>query len=137
FGIAYDFKTNVTPLLTYLLLPQCWSVGVELSFYLIAPYLNRLRTFDLTLCFVADLSARLLARNYLGLAHDPWSNRFFPFELTWFLAGMLGYRFFDRFAARWNLAPLVKNKWRYLAAAVLLLFAFHAHALVVHGLAQA
>lgn len=128
FGIAKDFRLNETPLLTYLVVPQAWSIGVELSFYLFAPYLNRLKTVDLALSAALALSVRILAKNYLGLSNDPWSYRFFPFELTWFLAGMLGYRLYDRLGSRADFSRFVEGKWRYAGAAALLLLVLHAHA---------
>lgn len=76
----------------FFVVPQAWSLGVELWFYLVAPFLVR-RSWRAVLAVVlAGLAARLLS----GLDGDPWTNRFFPFELPMFLLGALAYR---RFAA--------------------------------------
>lgn len=80
------------PLYTYLVMPQCWSVAVELVFYALAPFLNRLRTRHLFGVFLVSIFARLLAYRFAGLDHDPWIYRFIPFELAFFTAGMLGWR---------------------------------------------
>jgi len=136
FGLSLNFRLNEHPLLDYLLLPQCWSIGVELSFYLLSPFINRLKTYDLALFAVVPLSAHLLAKNYLGLSNDPWMYRFFPFELTWFLSGMLGYRFYVRYASRLDLARFVEGKWRYVGAAAALLLVLTLHAKAVRFLCQ-
>jgi peptidoglycan/LPS O-acetylase OafA/YrhL len=73
-----------------LLVPQAWTLGVELTFYLIAPFvlLRRRR-------IVALLAASLLLRFLFFLyfpdraLSDPWTYRFFPFELSLFLVGAL------------------------------------------------
>jgi peptidoglycan/LPS O-acetylase OafA/YrhL len=41
---------------------------------------------------VASFSFRVLAAVLLGYRADPWSYRFFPFELLFFLAGVIAYR---------------------------------------------
>src|SRR5665213_1124577 len=89
-----NFWNDPSPLWHYLLAPQCWSIGVELTFYALAPFLNRLRTRWLVCIAVGGFGARLMAYRYLGLTHDPWSYRFFPFEISLFLFGMLGYRLY-------------------------------------------
>jgi peptidoglycan/LPS O-acetylase OafA/YrhL len=135
-GLARNFRLNAHPLLDYLLFPQCWSIGVELSFYAIAPFLNRLKTYDLVLFAAVPLSAHLLAKNYWGLSNDPWSYRFFPFELTWFLAGMLGYRFYRTVVSRFDVARFVSGNWRYAGAAAVLLVLLEVHARTVRVLCQ-
>jgi peptidoglycan/LPS O-acetylase OafA/YrhL len=71
------------------LIPQTWSLGVELSFYLIAPFtLRRLSTASL---FVV---VGLLTRLYLwqnGLTQGPWSYRFAPAEALYFGLGACAY----------------------------------------------
>lgn len=74
-----------------LIVPQGWSLGAELWFYLLVPLFWRLK--NRTLWFVAGAS---LATRLLLVAADvpffPWQQRFFPAELMFFLVGMLAYR---------------------------------------------
>jgi peptidoglycan/LPS O-acetylase OafA/YrhL len=75
---------------SFLLVPQCWSIGVELTFYLIAPFLCRKVS-----TLVALLSFGLVIRLIVGALHppalDPWSYRFAPAEMMLFAAGGLAY----------------------------------------------
>lgn len=71
--------------------PQSWTLGVELTFYLIAPFVLG-RRWLVTLLLVVSLSLRgyLL---FIGLGtSDPWSYRFFPTELALFLLGSLAHQ---------------------------------------------
>lgn len=76
---------------TLLILPPAWSISLELSFYLLAPFLARLSTAWLLVIMAASCSLRCLAWSN-GLDFDPWTNRFFPFEIALFLGGMVSYR---------------------------------------------
>ena len=73
------------------LVPQAWTLGVELSFYLIAPFILPKRKILVTL-----LSLSIALRIYLiyiGLGRqDPWTYRFFPTELALFLLGALSHQ---------------------------------------------
>ncbi len=93
-----NFRQDANPLWYYLLIPQCWSVGLELTFYAFAPYLNLARSRWLACIALGALVARLFAYWRMGLAHDPWNYRFFPFEISLFIFGMLGYRLYARMA---------------------------------------
>jgi peptidoglycan/LPS O-acetylase OafA/YrhL len=88
-----NFLNSVRPLWNFLWIPQAWSVGVELTFYITAPFLIR-KLSNRALILVAALSllARFLFYWKLGLFNDPWSYRFFPFELLNFCYGILGCR---------------------------------------------
>lgn len=81
----------------FLLVPQTWTVALEMMFYLWAPFLCRLRLRNIVLLIGASLLLRYVGYWSLGLAHDPWTYRFFPFELGFFLSGSAGYRFYRRF----------------------------------------
>jgi peptidoglycan/LPS O-acetylase OafA/YrhL len=77
-----------------LLVPQSWSLGIELTFYLIAPFICRspARLFAL-FCF------GIIVRIGLGLWSpeiDPWIYRFSPAEMMLFASGGLVY-----FAGTW------------------------------------
>lgn len=90
-SFTVDFNQSQPPLYTGLLIPQAWTLGVELSFYLLAPFLLRSDRI-----LISALLLSLMVRGalfYLGLsAADPWSYRFFPAELALFLLGALANR---------------------------------------------
>lgn len=80
------------PAYRMMMIPQGWSIGVELWFYALAPFLVLRRTGTLVTIIAAALLLRLAAGSALGLDGDPWNYRFFPFELGTFLLGVLSYR---------------------------------------------
>lgn len=92
-----DFRACEPPLYGALLVPQAWSLGVEIAFYALAPWLLRLRSSWLVAIAIAAiaLKAGLYAS---GLRRDPWDYRFFPSELFLFLSGSLAYRWRNEFA---------------------------------------
>lgn len=92
--ITRSFWLDEHPLFRLLLVPQAWSVGLELCFYVLVPFINRLRTGTIVAIAAASLAARLTAYGVFGLSSDPWTYRFFPFELLTFLLGMLAFRFY-------------------------------------------
>ncbi len=136
FGFTHDFWLNRSPLWQYLLVPQCWSIGVELSFYLVVPYLRHLSAYALAVCIALGLAFRWIVSQRLGLFQDPWDYRFFPFELPIFMLGMLGYHLYARFASRFNVTWLVDGIGRYLCAVAVLLALLRVHALAVDRLAS-
>ncbi len=81
---------------SFMFVPQAWSLSLELTFYLIAPFIVRRGAWTIGLIAAACLAARTIAY-VIGLQIDPWSYRFFPFELSAFLAGALSYRLAERF----------------------------------------
>jgi peptidoglycan/LPS O-acetylase OafA/YrhL len=71
---------------------QAWSLGIELSFYLIAPYLLNLPSRWLILGAIFSLATKAVVIWAFSLG-DPWTYRFFPFELGSFLLGALAFRY--------------------------------------------
>jgi peptidoglycan/LPS O-acetylase OafA/YrhL len=73
-----------------LLVPQAWTLALELEFYLIAPFVVRLRTFWLILLTLglamASVVAQSLLRGTLDLA------AVFPAQVHFFLFGVLAWR---------------------------------------------
>lgn len=112
-----DFRQVAPQLCQLFLLPQAWTLALEFYFYLLAPFLLRLRSRWLLIIFITSLTARVLAMK-AGYTHDPWTHRFFPFELALFLAGALAYRFYKIYG------PLLKTFpfWSVYAALPLALF---------------
>ena len=92
FAFWPDFHTAPQPAYTLLPIPQSWTLGLEFSFYLIAPFIVRRSVLAVVLVLAASLALRLLLQFGLGYYGDPWSYRFFPSELAVFLIGVVGYR---------------------------------------------
>jgi peptidoglycan/LPS O-acetylase OafA/YrhL len=88
-----NFHQFTPPLFDFDLVVQAWTLALELTFYLFAPFLNRLKSRYLLLIMSLSLGLRLFLYSR-GLNHDPWSYRFFPNELLFFLSGILMYRFY-------------------------------------------
>lgn len=86
-----DFQKSEVVLQAGLLLPQAWTLGVELTFYLIAPFvLERKKIIFLLLLLSIAIRVYVLQ---IGLGrNDPWTYRFFPTELALFLFGALAHQ---------------------------------------------
>ncbi|MGY6270544.1 acyltransferase family protein [Achromobacter denitrificans] len=98
FGIEHSalaftgsFARSEVPLYQGLLVPQAWTLGVEMSFYLVAPFILGSPRRLLAL-LAASLALRgVLIATGIGLS-DPWTYRFFPTELALFLIGSLSHQ---------------------------------------------
>jgi peptidoglycan/LPS O-acetylase OafA/YrhL len=74
----------------YLLIPPAWSIGFELWFYLLVPFLVVWRTRSLVVLALISLAVRLALE-----WNAPWSSYFFfPANLCFFVWGMLAYRIY-------------------------------------------
>jgi peptidoglycan/LPS O-acetylase OafA/YrhL len=127
-GTSFSFTTKFTddasPLYQYLLVRQAWSIGIELVFYLLVPLLSKLKTRWLVVIALVSLALRIYVYQDFNLSKDPFSYRFFPFELLLFLAGMIAYRVYSRTIAHWEFFKL-KNIAQYLAFFVFMLALFY------------
>ena len=87
-----DFLNSDVLLYNGLLVPQAWSLGIELTFYIVAPFVLRSKR-RIMFIFLLSLSLRALFA-LLGFGFsDPWSYRFFPTELAVFLLGAISHQF--------------------------------------------
>lgn len=111
-----DFRSCSPPLYGALLVPQAWSLGIEIAFYALAPWLLRLRT-NWLLCIVLASVATKIGLYLLGFKKDPWDYRFFPSELFLFLLGTVAYRW------RNSKRVLLMDTWPSLKVGGLLVFA--------------
>jgi len=93
-GLYFDpnFRANHNELWRIMLVPQAWSLSLELCFYLLAPFLVRRSAAMLVLMIAASLALRVVLALWLGWKDDPWAYRFFPSELALFLCGAAAYR---------------------------------------------
>lgn len=86
------YQTNPM-VVTFLLVPQAWTIGLELLYYLIAPFLVR-RSLYLILLLIALSFILRVALIHAGMHYDPWNYRFFPNEILFFLLGNISYRIY-------------------------------------------
>ncbi|WP_300161780.1 acyltransferase [Solidesulfovibrio sp.] len=97
-SFAWDALHRATPAWFFLLIPQAWTISLELVFYLLAPWLVRRSNAFLVGC----VAASLLLRSFVYIEDfpfDPWKQRFFPVECGFFLCGILSYRLYARLRA--------------------------------------
>ena len=79
------------------LMPQTWSLSIELVFYALVPLLARRRWWVLALLIVAGYALRYWLFHINGISRGSyaWSHAFLPAELHFFFIGMLGHRFYQ------------------------------------------
>jgi peptidoglycan/LPS O-acetylase OafA/YrhL len=89
-----DFM-NTTPVLHHMMSnPPTWTLSLELYFYAIAPFLVKKSMKTISVLIFFSVLIRLLISGQANLPIDPWSYRFFPSELMFFLIGIVCYRFY-------------------------------------------
>jgi peptidoglycan/LPS O-acetylase OafA/YrhL len=89
-----DFNSSEPRVYTFAFNSIAWTIGVELLFYIIAPFILRKKLAWLIGILLLSLSLRLLlmAKGYTGLQ---WNYMFFPTQLMFFMAGCISYRLFN------------------------------------------
>jgi peptidoglycan/LPS O-acetylase OafA/YrhL len=102
----------------YWAIPQIWSIGTEIWFYLLVPLLVRARTRWLLVLIVAGSFLRFVMW-YIGLSFHPWQQKVFFAELPFFLIGILSHRFYVS-AATYRIMPTWLGWTAFGAAAVFL-----------------
>jgi peptidoglycan/LPS O-acetylase OafA/YrhL len=88
-----DFATRTSDVLLFhgLIVPQAWTLGVELSFYLIAPFVLP-RRYAVYVILMCSLFLRFpLMKIGIG-TKDPWTFSLFPADLAFFLFGALAHQ---------------------------------------------
>jgi len=76
----------------YLLIPQAWTLVLELCFYLIIPFIFNKKKFIWGLLIMSLIIKYFVEISY---PHNPlWLYRFFPSELVYFLLGWFSYQFY-------------------------------------------
>lgn len=89
-----NFQNSNPPLYLLLFIPQAWSISIELFFYLLAPFIVKKSLYVIFLLILGSLFIRFYLAHIYNLVKDPWSYRFFPNELVFFLLGTLCYKLY-------------------------------------------
>lgn len=77
-----------------LVVPPIWTVSLEMMFYLLCPWLAKRRTASLIGIAGLIFAIRFISYTVWGLNTNPWHARFFPFELLFFVSGMITARIY-------------------------------------------
>jgi peptidoglycan/LPS O-acetylase OafA/YrhL len=89
FGLPIEAFPAAERMSRFILVGPSWTLGQELLFYLIVPFLIRLRNIGLSIVALTSIGIRCALET-----HAPWSSYFFfPANLCFFVAGMLAYQF--------------------------------------------
>lgn len=105
-----NFWKTSPQLYNFLFLPQAWSIGIEIAFYIIAPFLVRKKLMIIIPLILLSLFLRVILI-YNGLDFDPWSYRFFPTELAFFLMGIVNYHMYKSLEKREVKPVFLKFAW--------------------------
>ena len=99
FGFTSNNTTSEVNVWHGLLIPQAWTLGVEISFYALAPFVLK-RKKTIIILIILSLMVRTYII-YIGLGFkDPWTYRFFPNELALFLFGSLSHQLWSSILKR-------------------------------------
>lgn len=102
------------PAVDLVVVPVAWSISIELLFYAIVPFLAKLQSKYLVSITFLSLSSKYLFLN-VGSNQDPWTYRFLPFEMSFFLIGMLISRFKGKFIHLQKESNLLSASWALVA----------------------
>jgi peptidoglycan/LPS O-acetylase OafA/YrhL len=106
-----NFRETSPALFQFLFIPQAWTIGVELMFYLIAPFLVKRKTKYIVGLIACSFLLRLVLMFGFGLKNDPWTYRFFPTELLFFLVGILAYQIYKQLPRKGIKEKYLKLIW--------------------------
>ena len=111
-GLDIISQNTITyPLYHLLWIPPAWSLGIEITFYVLAPLIVRRATKTVLSLAIILILLRFFGY-YMGLNFDPWTYRFFPFELPLFLLGIITYRLSKNYSYK------IKHKYIYIVLIV-------------------
>lgn len=79
-----------TPLVGLALVPQAWTLGIELIFYLIAPVIAVIGWRAVVMVLVAAIGIKGTII-FMGLGATPWGRQFALAEMVYFMLGMLSF----------------------------------------------
>ena len=88
------------PFCRYFLVPQAWSIGLEILFYIIAPFVVRQKAKIVLTILTLSLFVKVFIKYVLRIDDGNWTFRFFPSEMMFFCIGALVYRFYKCYQTR-------------------------------------
>lgn len=86
-----SFSDTDMPFHKFIIVPQSWTLSLEIMFYLIAPFIARRSIKLLVILFFISIVIKIGLWD-TGFINDPWSYRFIISELSFFFIGMIMYK---------------------------------------------
>lgn len=102
-----------------LIAPQTWTLGVEILFYIVAPFILMKRRLIFVLIACSAILRILFIMMGFGLK-DPWVYRFFPTELLFFLLGAISHQVISKYISRLRIS--LKNVLTRIIALIIAVF---------------
>ena len=125
FQFVTDFRESEILVYNGLLVPQAWTLGIELTFYAICPFILKKKNIWFSLLILSVLVRIYLL--HIGLGNkDPFSYRFFPSELSLFLFGAFSHQYLLPLYNKYSLLEnkLIINATTYLIILFIISFSF-------------
>lgn len=107
-AIAAHFPRNFFTDPPFMLIGQAWTLGTELLFYLIAPFIVR-SPKRIVLWFGVSAGIRAILIAGLGLPSFVWGYQFFPATLCIFLLGSAAYHLYRRIRNWRSVGPIASG----------------------------
>ncbi|MDO3627479.1 acyltransferase [Mucilaginibacter sp. BT774] len=86
-----DFNRTSPNVYNFAFNPIAWTIGIELLFYLAAPWLAKRKIYVLVMIFTISVLIRIITAQFF-FDGPPWNYMFFPSQFMFFIAGILSYR---------------------------------------------
>ena len=90
-GPALIFNPEGGILSQFIFIPQAWSIGMEFWFYLLAPFLFKLKNKQIVIIIIFLVILKYLFLNEFSNSYN-WKYRVHFFELVYFLLGGISYK---------------------------------------------
>jgi peptidoglycan/LPS O-acetylase OafA/YrhL len=116
----YAYKPNVY---NFAFNSIAWTIGIELLFYLIAPFIARKKIVYPIVMLIASLLLRIILAHF-GYSGAPWDYMFFPTQLMFFMAGILSYKLYKYIQNRSISKTLLVGMYILLLIIILLYYQF-------------
>jgi peptidoglycan/LPS O-acetylase OafA/YrhL len=89
-----DYSNSGLSLHRFLFIKQAWTISLEMYFYILVPFIHKFKTKTIITIAILLFAARFYTYSE-GYFEKPWSYQFFPFELGFFLVGLLAHRWYN------------------------------------------
>lgn len=104
--VAAAATPSTIPVISLAPVPQAWTLGVEIMFYLVAPFIVRRSLPAIASLLAASIALRLVGEQ-MGMPSWPFGRALFPLELAFFLLGAIAYRMYRILPADLNWPTIV------------------------------